>query len=181
MAILVDMDGPLANFEEHFYNMSLKVMNRDLVVTPENRVSRNVEDDYPSNVSAQIRRIMYAPNFFSTIPPVEAGLSALKEMLKMGLNPIICTAPLYGSTSCAMEKLMWVEKYLGREWVDRVVIARDKTLVKGLVLIDDNVQKGAMTPHWIPLLYDQPHNIKETGFDRIRNWENWQDTISLYL
>ena len=31
----------------------------------------------------------------------------------------------------------WVEKHLGKSWVERIILTRDKTMVAGHILIDD--------------------------------------------
>lgn len=40
----------------------------------------------------------------------------------------LCTSPLTGSRWCVPEKLAWVENHLGASWLDRIIIAKDKTL-----------------------------------------------------
>lgn len=34
----------------------------------------------------------------------------------------------------------WVEHYLGKDWINRTILTRDKTIVSGHILIDDNVK-----------------------------------------
>jgi hypothetical protein len=45
-----------------------------------------------------------------------------------------------------------------------VILTRDKTLVRGDVLVDDKPEIGGLaTPHWRHLLYDQPYNRNSPG------------------
>jgi hypothetical protein len=38
----------------------------------------------------------------------------------------------------------WVEHYLGKDWISRTILTRDKTVVGGHILIDDNVKIKGM-------------------------------------
>ena len=57
---------------------------------------------------------------------MEGALQAVAEMAEEGLQLLICTAPVKGSVYCAQEKLNWVLKHLGEEWLDRVILCQDK-------------------------------------------------------
>jgi 5'-nucleotidase len=59
-----------------------------------------------------------------------------------------------------------------------MIIAADKTLVRGDVLIDDRPYiKGDFTPSWEYILYDQPYNRKNTEFRRL-DWSNWREVLT---
>ena len=51
----------------------------------------------------------------------------------------ILTAPSIKNSHCYSEKRDWVEKYLGSEIVERLIISAHKGLNKGHFLIDDNI------------------------------------------
>lgn len=57
------------------------------------------------------------------------------------------------------EKTAWVAEYLGADWVKRLILTHDKTLVRGDVLIDDrDVIRGALQPDWTRIYVDMPWN-----------------------
>ena len=33
----------------------------------------------------------------------------------------------------------WVENHLGKDWINRLILTRDKTMINGHVLIDDKI------------------------------------------
>ena len=43
-----------------------------------------------------------------------------------GLRLYICTSPVKHSVYCAQEKIEWVKKHLGQEWVDALILCQDK-------------------------------------------------------
>jgi 5'-nucleotidase len=98
-------------------------------------------------------------------------------MLAAGHDVRICTSPLSGARFCAAEKIQWVHDRLGPEWERRVIITKDKTLVRGDVLIDDKPEvTGALVPTWEHLVFEAPYNIGAAGW-RI-NWGNWSEVLA---
>ncbi len=80
--------------------------------------------------------------FILGLPPIEGGLQAVKDMLSSGIDVRICTSPFAhysGHEHSFFEKYEWIEKNLGSDWVERVILTRDKTLVRGEFLIDDKI------------------------------------------
>ena len=59
-----------------------------------------------------------------------------------------------------LEKYEWVENYLGDAWVKRIILTRDKTLIKGDYLIDDKpvITGVERSPEWEQIVYDRPYN-----------------------
>lgn len=54
-------------------------------------------------------------------------------------DPYILTAPSIKNPLCYTEKRVWVEKYFGMYFVERLIISPNKSLLMGDYLIDDNV------------------------------------------
>ena len=43
-----------------------------------------------------------------------------------GFNIYICTSPIKTSKYCTQEKINWITKHLGMEWLERLIICQDK-------------------------------------------------------
>jgi 5'(3')-deoxyribonucleotidase len=43
-----------------------------------------------------------------------------------------------------MDKRLWIEKHFGLEWCKKLILAYDKSLLKGDYLIDDSIGKGQL-------------------------------------
>jgi 5'-nucleotidase len=68
----------------------------------------------------------------------------------------------------------------GSEFTKGVILPRDKTLVRGDVLIDDKPTIGGIsTPQWRHVLFDQPYNRHLSG-PRVQ-WENWREVLAQQL
>lgn len=80
---------------------------------------------------------------------VGGAREALGEIGEHGFSVHVCTSPLSPRSPNAAEKLDWIEDSLGPEWRHRTIITKDKTLVRGNVLIDDALTvNGVMSPTW---------------------------------
>jgi 5'-nucleotidase len=81
------------------------------------------------------------------------------------------------------EKYDWISCHLGDEWCHRVIITRDKTLIKGDILIDDKPQVTGLNekPAWKHVVFSQSYNTNVKGKMRLDSWEMWKETLSKVL
>ena len=101
--------------------------------------------------------------FYSGLIPIEGSIDAVKWLLNSTFfDPFILTAPSVMNPMSYTEKRVWVERYLGMEMVEKLIISPNKSLLKGDYLIDDNtsgrgqegfegsiIQFGSTDfPHW---------------------------------
>jgi 5'(3')-deoxyribonucleotidase len=78
--------------------------------------------------------------FFANLEPMEGGIAVMKQMLAdPDIEPYIATAPSLKNPLCYAEKRIWVENHLGFEFLKRLIIIPNKGLLRGDILIDDNV------------------------------------------
>ena len=88
--------------------------------------------------------------------------------------------PLSLYAYCVLEKYQWVEKYLGYGFTKKLILTRDKTLVRGDMLIDDKPEiTGIQKPVWEHIIYDFPYNRHITGNRRIVRWKNWRKILGI--
>lgn len=94
--------------------------------------------------------------FFENLEPVYGAIDAYNE-LKKHYNIKILTAPSVYNPLSYMEKRLWVEKHLGFAECHNLIIAQDKTLLKGRYLIDDFPQYGLIDiPEWEHIVFKSP-------------------------
>lgn len=180
LTILVDMDGVLCKWQEMYDNL-LRTHYPHIPIFPFEKVTRfKTQSFYAEEHRAEIAEMMDRPGFYRDLEPMEGSVEALKAMKAAGLNVFICTAPYVTNKTCASEKMEWVEKHLGADWLNRTIITSDKTLVRGTVLIDDKPNiKGAMQPVWKHIVFDAPYN---RGIEpRINQWNEWIHVLAKVL
>ena len=76
--------------------------------------------------------------FFRNLEPMDNALKSVKFLdEKKQFEVYILTAPSIKNPMCYTEKREWVEKHLGMEMVERLIISPNKGLNLGDYLIDD--------------------------------------------
>ena len=177
MLILVDMDGVLADFEGHLMQQWQARHPNTFELAREERTTFYVSRQFPKEHRQKLFDIMYSQQFFANLPAIAGGKEALEKMREMGWEVFLCSSPLLSNKTGASEKFAWVEQHLGRDWISQLILATDKTLVQGDILIDDRPEiKGAVKPVWEHVLYDQPYNRQTNGKRRL-TWANWKQVL----
>lgn len=177
MLILLDQDGVLADFEHAFLD-AWRDRHPDIApVEFEDRKSFHILEDYAPELRARAEALYTAPGFISGLPPVPGAIEAARELLDLGMDVRICSSPLRQYENCVAEKYQWVERHLGRDWTQRLILTRDKTLIQGDILVDDRPAiEGAVRPRWRHIVYDAPYNRHMTERPRM-TWANWRNVL----
>lgn len=113
--LYVDMDGVLCDFAGAF-----KKEHSDTVKFPQSRWG-----------------------FFTNLEPLPNAIYFVKELMKTH-DVWILTRPSYKNALCYTEKRLWIEKYFGLEFCQKLIICSDKSLVKGDYLVDDSISDGQL-------------------------------------
>ena len=68
---------------------------------------------------------------------------------------------------------------LGPEWLQRLVLTSDKTLVRGDLLIDDKPQVSGQErlPSWEHVVFDAPYNRGTAHNLRLGSWAKWREIM----
>jgi 5'-nucleotidase len=127
-----------------------------------------------------LRAVYYERGFFESLTPITGALDALRAMRDTGLDVVICTSPSISSPWCESEKRHWVMDHLGEAYARRMVITKDKTLIRGNLLIDDRpVVTGSLPPSWKHIIFDAPYNRDVAGLRIVADWSNWQQVLQI--
>lgn len=79
--------------------------------------------------------------FFATLKPIKDSVETVKGLMK-DYDVYILTRASYQNPLCYTEKRIWIEKYFGLEFCDKMIFASNKSMVKGDYLIDDTTGNG---------------------------------------
>ncbi|XP_075417055.1 5'(3')-deoxyribonucleotidase, mitochondrial isoform X2 [Tenrec ecaudatus] len=141
LRVLVDMDGVLADFEGGFLS-KFRARYPDLpFVALEDRRGFWVSEQY-GRLRPELREkavsIWESENFFLDLEPLPGAVDAVKQMANLeNTDVFICTSPIRMFKYCPYEKYAWVEKHFGADFLEHIVLTRDKTVISGDLLIDD--------------------------------------------
>jgi len=178
MVILVDQDGPLADFERGFLVRFRTEFPHVPFIPYEKRKTFYIHDDYPASALDKIESICYAPGFYRNLPQVPGAREALEELLRFGHDVRICTSPLSRYEHCVLEKYEWVDEFFGHDFTRRIILTKDKTLIRGDMLIDDKPKiEGVLEPLWEQVVFDMPFNQNIEKKKRLVGWSRWRGVL----
>ncbi|KAF0249631.1 MAG: 5'(3')-deoxyribonucleotidase [bacterium] len=178
MLILIDQDGPLADFEQGFLNNWQNLFPGEFFIPLEERKTFYMRQQYPAHLIEKVDSIYSAPDFFRNLEPTKGSIDAINSLIELGHDVRICTSPLSRYENCVLEKFEWVEKHFGREFTKKIILTKDKTMVRGDLLIDDNPEvKGAFKPDWEHIIFDYPYNKNKVEKRRL-TWSNWKEILN---
>jgi 5'(3')-deoxyribonucleotidase len=110
----------------------------------------NVLVDFPSafpkiepEIFAQYEdRLDEVPGIFALMEPVEHAIDSYRELSTKFDTYILSTSPWLNPTAWS-DKLIWVQKHLGKEAHKRLILSHHKNLNIGHYLVDDRTKNGA--------------------------------------
>lgn len=182
--VLIDMDNTLVDFDLEFGKRWVVERPSDTLDLIKSRKHFELEQNFDAELAPVAIRIMSQPGFFISFEPSPGAIAAVKEMAAAGITVFFCTAPLpFQYETCVAEKFAWVRMHLGEEYLSKIIITRDKTVIKGTVLIDDKpkVTGACEKPEWTHIVFDQPYNQLVTDRKRLTGWANWRDVVLPHL
>lgn len=135
--LYVDMDNVLVDFPSGI-----------------NQLSPETQEEYSDNFDE-------VPGIFSLMIPMPGAIDAYKELSERFETYILSTS-FWKNPSAWSDKLIWVDKYLGKHAHKRLILSHNKQLHIGAYLIDDRPNNGAkdFIGEWIKF-----------GSDKYPNWE----------
>lgn len=139
--LYVDMDDTICKYTEHWINESIRT-----------------ELEYPQSKLG----------FYLAILPINGAIESLIELSNI-YDVWILSRPSYKNPHCYSEKRIWIERHLGLEWCEKLILCPDKSLMKGDFLVDDMEWPGfegeqllfgsKNYPNWTSVLSTLNNNI----------------------
>lgn len=179
LVVLVDLDGVMVDFIGGWKKIwNQKYPDRQITADPSVFL---LEDAYSGiGTEEEIVGIMQTPEFFLRLDPVPGAIEAFKQMQDTGLQLYICSSPTSNSHS-HKEKIDWVEMHLGKEWKNKTILTKDKTMVHGDYLIDDNPDvKGIFDPSWEHIVFESSYSHEAPKDKFSINWKTWPTLLLHY-
>jgi len=175
------MDNTLVNFDKEFAKRWAVARPGDGPDAVLNREHFELEMNFEAEAKSTAVEIMSAAGFFIEFEPMPGAIEAVKEMVDTeGFSVFFCTAPLpLQYETCVAEKFAWVRKHFGEKYLSKIIITRDKTVVKGTVLIDDKpkITGACEEPEWTHIVFTQSYNKNVDAQHRMVDWSQWRDVV----
>lgn len=176
--VLIDQDNTFTNFNESVVQIASEELHLPKPTTMCTRVAQGYESQHRKDVEAIYGR----ENFIANLEQLPNSQAAMNRMSKI-YECFIVTAPPK-TPYAASEKIGWVEKHLGPEWVSRMIITDQKTLLFGDALIDDAPDPlgvKSFKPYWVhfPFKQDWNENLAKDG--RRVDWSDAEKRLEVFF
>ncbi len=190
LRLLIDLDNTVVDWDKEFIARFSKrdiLSNEKILKIVQNRSSYEIEKNFDENVQATVLDVVAEPTFYASLEPYPGAIEALKEMAAdPNIDVKIVTSPHPTCPGqCSNEKYEFVVKHLGKSWVDKSIIARDKTVICGDFIIDDKpkISGANAAPTWQHIHFMQSYNQdiveKECNGVALKKWSEWRNVLSL--
>jgi 5'(3')-deoxyribonucleotidase len=176
--LLLDMDGPLADFDRHFWDRCTAEGFTFDVDGPEHQRHRYFTDHIPNRRErAQARALVDAPGWFADLPVTVGAQEGVEELLSY-FDVWVCTKPLEANPTCLNDKHAWLVRHFPA-LAGRMITAADKSMILGEILLDDAPKPEWFDrAWWFPVIFPAPFNRDQ--YEGQLGW-GWGDPIDTLL
>jgi 5'-nucleotidase len=177
MRLLLDMDGPLADFDGYFWD-TVKELGVESVNADRYTQSRRFATDHITNPAERkfLRWMIERTRWFAELPVTDGAVEGVEALLDAGLDIWVCTKPLDANSHCRDDKAQWLRKHFP-SLSDKLIIAPDKSLIRGDVLLDDAPHLGWLgRAVWRPVIFPSTYNRGGSDWGHLPAW-GWGDPV----
>lgn len=176
LTILIDMDDVLWDLVggwiealniAHGTNVSIKDIT-----------DWKIKKFFPYLTDEQLYAPLYDSALWTRLNPIPSAIEVVSRLIKDGHRVRIVTATHYGTVSQKIKSFL--EKYEFLKWED-IIIASDKSIIRGDVMIDDGIHNLVGFPAQ-RILFDRPHNhnfpAEDHDMTRVFTWDEIYQIIN---
>lgn len=182
--LLLDADGNMLNWggrwDEH--RTSEKYAKFTNIPLTQDQRSFNLKLNLNEEESAVVDEIFNLPGFYRDLEPFEGAVEAYHKMVEKGHRVQFATSPWWSNDTCLQDKSESILKHFGEDAQRNMILASDKTSLRGDYLFDDKPEisghytKEGRQPEWSQILFDQPYN-QDVDLPRIYSWYDWEEKL----
>lgn len=116
----------------------------------------------------RVRNYFYTPGFFRDLEPLPGAVEGVKELQEYFDVFIVTAAQQF--PQCLTEKNDWLDRFMPFiPWTHRVFCGH-KYFLNAKYLIDDHAYNFEFFEGY-PLLFTAPHNMGESRYERVNDWD----------
>jgi 5'(3')-deoxyribonucleotidase len=127
---------------------------------------------FPEEHHDMVMDRLMSPGFFRHLPIMKDSVEVLSELNKKYEVFIVSAATEFPHS--LKDKLDWLLEYFPYFTWRQLVLCGDKRMIQGDHMIDDHPRNLVHFPG-MKYLFDTPHNITVTDYQRLHNWKEAAD------
>lgn len=164
--ICVDMDEVMADtLSEHLrrYNETF-----DEALAPTDLAGKGLWEIVPADRKQQLRAFLDAEDFFEDLP-IMPGAQEVLSALSARFEIFVASQAMVVPNSLG-PKFRWLQRHFSFIPPANYVFCGNKCILRADFLIDD-IPRNFSRFEGQGLLFTAPHNLLETGYTRVNNWQ----------
>lgn len=181
LTILVDMDDTI----EHLLKAWVEYLNErhGTTVKHEDITDWDLTIAFPALTKEQVYAPLVEDELWKRVEPMEKAAEVLQRIMAKGHTVKIVTATAYQTVRSKMENVLF-KHFPFFTWKD-VIIAQNKQMIKGDILVDDaphNLENGEYVRVLMNASHNRRYNARANGMYRVNNWDEVEcivDIVSL--
>lgn len=183
--VLLDMDGPLADFDGKYWDFCCSTeLHMNITSLQDPARKRFMEDNILDKRHRQIARNYIESghnHWFLDLAVTDGAQDGVEELLsRSDIDLWVCTKPMEKNSTCRDDKAAWLAKHFP-PLVKKLILAPDKSLIRGHVLLDDAPRIDWLPrAEWEPVIFPSVFNAEGSQWARIRQW-TWGDSVDALL
>ena len=176
MTILVDLDDTITDLLTPWIE-ALNAKYR-FSVRREDVKEWDMQKAFPLLTRDEISEPLRDRQLWRNVRPLPGARECLEKLMLRGHEIYIVTTSHYTTIEAKLEECLF--RYFPFIGYDRVIIANNKSIIRGDILIDDNPANLTSGVHW-GILIDAPYNKEfeenKYGVLRVSGWKEIYDAI----
>lgn len=164
--ILMDVDSVVADLMPEWllrYNLEYKD-----ILKPSNITAWDIHQLVKPECGKKIYQYLWDENLYNNVKPIDGALSGIQWLRACDYRVVFVTSGIQPA------KIKWLYEHgflTGTIWQSDkdVVVASDKSLIKGDYLVDDNMD-NCKKFHATSILFAQPWNYNDSAMTRVNSW-----------
>lgn len=175
LRLLLDMDGPMAAFDEAFFTACRTAGFQMDIDHPSKQIHRystdHIADRFTRN---RARELVNQDGWFRNLPVTPGSQEGVEELLSADFDIWVCTKPLESNKTCRDEKAAWLAEHFP-QLKNRLITAPDKSMIIGDILLDDAPKLEWLgRALWRPVIFTMPFNVTGSKWEDLPHW-TWGD------
>ena len=165
--IAIDMDEVVADTMSHFLTLYNECFGTELTLAHFH--GRHVFEVIAEAHKPRAREYFQQERFFAEIPVMPGSLEVVRALSER-YEVFITSAAMDVPCSFAA-KFEWLQQHFPFIPASNIVFCGDKSIIAADYMIDDNIRHLTKF-QGEGILYTAPHNVHETRFRRVDDWED---------
>lgn len=180
LKILLDMDDVMIDFLQRWVEVVNKKYNKTAKYT--DIYCWSMHCIYPELTHDEIFNVLYKDEFWANVLPKYGAVKYIRRLIEDGHEIYVVTASC--PKTMMLKQTHVLKKYFPFIPHENIIMAHNKQMVIGDILIDDN-PKNLIGGTYKGILMTAPHNkqypVRLHGWNRVNSWDEIYELISNML